>query len=672
MHPTLLLALKATLLLAAAAALVRLLSKANPRWRMFVCQSVAAGVVILPLATLLPFDIPVNIAAPSRTTTPSGAAEAVADFPIAEAPSPASIAIGTKAGSTGNLAKGSTPNWFRLPSLPSPAQTIFGIYVLGLVVLVARFAIANRRLKRWVASLPPADTTAQRHFAELAEETLPGQLPDLKVAPGEVSPFCTGLRRPTVVIPESMACAAKRESLDFVLRHELHHLANHDLHRTTLIGLATALLWFHPLAWIVRRQHAEAMEELGDRVASGDEAGRSRYRSMLATAALEIHSAKQPPAAVALGLFRTPQIVTRLRRLALDSPHAELRRAPRAMFILAVALPALVTLAGINLVRAHVGTETTGVKASGLVATLATEDQELAEQSIERALEHLMKTKGVGVGATNATGTHALLGLALAAHGGADPESPYHAKVSECIDYVLSAQKEAGEFSADSEGARGTLYNHTTATTFLAEVLPKARGARSAKIRRSLELALGVLVQAQGVPKAKAHQGGWRYTTEAKDSDLSCTAWAIRALYAIEKAGIDVPDKVLADAVAYIERSQLEDGGFVYTPGAGQSTTSLTAAGLYCLHKAGKGDSEAAKKAAKRLVAQLEKPAKHYHFYGLMWAANAMGERGGEDAANLFRRMVRHCNREQTETGSWPCSFGSVLGASFVLIGYGS
>jgi len=41
-----------------------------------------------------------------------------------------------------------------------------------------------------------------------------------------------------------------------------------DLRRERLMLPGIALLWFHPLAWLLRRNHFAALEELGDRVAA--------------------------------------------------------------------------------------------------------------------------------------------------------------------------------------------------------------------------------------------------------------------------------------------------------------------------------------------------------------------------------------------------------------------
>ena len=65
-------------------------------------------------------------------------------------------------------------------------------------------------------------------------------------------------------------------ALELVLRHELHHLANGDLRRSKFMTVCAVALWWHPLMWWLRRTHAAASEELGDRTAARGEVGRER------------------------------------------------------------------------------------------------------------------------------------------------------------------------------------------------------------------------------------------------------------------------------------------------------------------------------------------------------------------------------------------------------------
>ncbi len=90
--------------------------------------------------------------------------------------------------------------------------------------------------------------------------------------------------------------------------------------------------------------------------------------------------------------------------------------------------------------------------------------------------------------------------------------------------------------------------------------------------------------RAQKVSKNDSNRGGWRYSPDSGDSDMSVTVWQTMALRAAKNAGLDVPKQAIDDAVAYIRRLYQPDsekrgavklGGFGYqTKGREMSTTA--------------------------------------------------------------------------------------------------
>ena len=82
------------------------------------------------------------------------------------------------------------------------------------------------------------------------------------------------------------------------------------------------------------------------------------------------------------------------------------------------------------------------------------------------------------------------------------------------------------------------------------------------------------------------HSGGWRYTPTG-DSDLSCSQFAILALYEAERVGVKVNDEVWRRALRYWSHTQNQDGGWGYVPQGGRGssgpTGSMTTAGIASL-----------------------------------------------------------------------------------------
>jgi beta-lactamase regulating signal transducer with metallopeptidase domain len=71
--------------------------------------------------------------------------------------------------------------------------------------------------------------------------------------PESISPMAFGLLRPSIGLPPGFEARYTPPERDAVLAHELAHLAAGDPMWFLLADLATALLWWQPLAWWVRR-----------------------------------------------------------------------------------------------------------------------------------------------------------------------------------------------------------------------------------------------------------------------------------------------------------------------------------------------------------------------------------------------------------------------------------
>jgi beta-lactamase regulating signal transducer with metallopeptidase domain len=74
----------------------------------------------------------------------------------------------------------------------------------------------------------------------------------------EVSPFICGMRRPTLVLPESLATKTDQSRLRQIILHELAHVRRHDLFWCWLTHAMRMAYWFHPVAyWVAFREELE-------------------------------------------------------------------------------------------------------------------------------------------------------------------------------------------------------------------------------------------------------------------------------------------------------------------------------------------------------------------------------------------------------------------------------
>ena len=177
------------------------------------------------------------------------------------------------------------------------------------------------------------------------------------------------------------------------------------------------------------------------------------------------------------------------------------------------------------------------------------------------------------------------------------------------------------------------MYSHNISTLLLSEVSGMVDPERQKKIDTVLPKALKVILAAQQMPKDPSSAGGWRYQSDSRDSDISCTGWAIMALRSARNNGAAVPKEAIERGLAYIMRCHdRREGGFAYQPGGGAGW-GRTGTALLCLELCGR----------------------HRDRYALMageWKAMLTRKRVNRD--RFASRMYEIMLKAQEKDGRWP------------------
>jgi hypothetical protein len=282
--------------------------------------------------------------------------------------------------------------------------------------------------------------------------------------------------------------------------------------------------------------------------------------------------------------------------------------------------------------------------------------REAFEVAIDNALERLKQnqtgdgswTSGGGFGGGRRDpAISALCVMAFLSAGHVPGEGKYGDVVERGVRFVCNQQKPNGVFSAQEFGMT-VMYSHGICTLMLAEVIGLMPDRREAAIlRKRLEAGVKLIRYAQG--KAGHQKGGWRYSIQPHDADLSVTAWQIMALRAAKNVGCDVPADTIDSAIEYVKGSRDPfTGGYRYTRFGGV-TLPCTAAGILSLELTEKDyhKSEESLKAAQYVTNQLVQMAggderanprrrgghfrAHNHFfYGVYYTSQAMFQVGGK------------------------------------------
>lgn len=268
--------------------------------------------------------------------------------------------------------------------------------------------------------------------------------------------------------------------------------------------------------------------------------------------------------------------------------------------------------------------------------------------------------------------------LAFMAHGHTPGNGPYGQRLDKAVKYIVDCQKPNGlimlmgsdepELDRNVEhvvGVAGT-YDHAISSLTLSELYGMNPTKNAANMKSVINKSVRVTLQIQNWPKdLPDDEGGWRYLHDydQSDSDLSVTGWHLMFLRSARNAGFDVPDKAIADAVAYIRRSFTDRyGTFMYTIKRGDvRSRRMTGAGILALGHAAFHNSAEAKRAGQILLTysfdnyndNQPYPRRDRYHYSLFMCCQGMYQMGSPYWEQFFPRTVRAVLAHQQPDGSW-------------------
>ncbi|HVG43927.1 MAG TPA: M56 family metallopeptidase [Longimicrobium sp.] len=165
---------------------------------------------------------------------------------------------------------------------PIPAGTLlFAVWALGAAACLARIGFGVVAANRMARGARPAESDVLARVAgELADAGLAPRSARLRVSAEVSAPAAVGIFRPAVLLPSDAVCWDTAEARA-VLAHELGHVARRDCLTQLVASVATAVYWFHPLAWYASRRMCVERERACDDRALLAGAPPSRYATLL-------------------------------------------------------------------------------------------------------------------------------------------------------------------------------------------------------------------------------------------------------------------------------------------------------------------------------------------------------------------------------------------------------
>ena len=294
------------------------------------------------------------------------------------------------------------------------------------------------------------------------------------------------------------------------------------------------------------------------------------------------------------------------------------------------------------------------------------------EQVYERGLEYLSQSQlkdGSWYGEQKGPAITGLCVMAFLAHG----EDPNFGRFSQNIRRGVKKIVQSQNTKTGYLG--GSMYHHGFAMLALSE----AYGAidetlmwtgEAGEEKRSIGGALELAVRCAMTSQKKTNLGGWRYSPNATDADTSVTGAVLMGLLAARNAGIEVPDKVIDNALNYFKARTRSNGSVDYTSSMGGFSDSMNrsaiAALVYSIGKR-KGWSQF-EQTVSFLNTRLDHKASSHPSYFRYYMAQAMFQGDFESWKRWKKQNNTLIRSLQRADGSIDATYGKAYGTSMALL----
>jgi prenyltransferase beta subunit len=228
------------------------------------------------------------------------------------------------------------------------------------------------------------------------------------------------------------------------------------------------------------------------------------------------------------------------------------------------------------------------------------------------------------------------------ANGHVPNQGDYGKAVAAGVRHLITCARDDG-YLIGSRG--GNMYCHGMAALALTQVYGMTGDE---DVKKVLKKAVDLIIKSQN------HEGGWRYDPSPTGADISVTIMQVMALRGAKDAGLNVPDKVMADSIKYINKCRdPRTGGYKYQPYSAGAGFARTAAGVCVLQLCGEYEADDIK-AAVDYMERVGDDRGHY-WYGHYYAAHALNQVGGEVWENYYKKMRDRLLAPgyQRSTGEW-------------------
>ena len=160
-------------------------------------------------------------------------------------------------------------------------EILIWIWVLGSFLYLLSIALRITKLKRAVRRIPPEDNRqAVRVMNTIICSTKTRRQCHIIVSEDVTTPMLVGYFKPTILLPR---LSLSDEELRYVLLHEWGHFKHKHLWTKLLFNILCALLWWNPLAYMMKANMDNILEISYDRLVYCGRCGEKCMRAQRAS-----------------------------------------------------------------------------------------------------------------------------------------------------------------------------------------------------------------------------------------------------------------------------------------------------------------------------------------------------------------------------------------------------
>ena len=293
------------------------------------------------------------------------------------------------------------------------------------------------------------------------------------------------------------------------------------------------------------------------------------------------------------------------------------------------------------------------------------------EETYERGLQFLAQSQlkdGSWPAEQRGGGITGLCLMAFLAHGEDPNFGRYSQNIRRAVENLIDRQDKRTGYIG------GSMYHHGFAMLALSEaygaidesLLTTPGESKKPTIGESLELAVRCAITAQ----RENGLGGWRYSPTATDADTSVTGAVLMGLLAARNAGIEVPDKVIDNALSYFKARTRKDGSVDYTSNMGGFSDSMNRSAIATLvYSIGKRKHwEEFENTLQFLSNRLDHKASSHPSYFRYYMAQALFQGDVEAWKRWKKENNQRIRSLQRPDGSIQATYGTAYGTSMALL----